>query len=899
MMDRGGWLLVMVLLCGCAARQEPSPGGRQAVSKAVQETAPVPTFAATGRENLSLGEIQPVPVLHPATSATTRREGPAPVEAVRLFAQARVATLDGNRAAAIDLLQKAIALDPESFQLHSSLAEIFATGNDPRAQQQWERAAAIEPDHLDLQISLGRQLLSRAKFDEAIARLRLALLTSEYRKDSPSAAEADYLLARGLQEAGYDRAALECYERLLNRLTNQPLALHHNPQAAALLAHPGFLALHVAALYEKHHDYASALTVLRSAAVKSGEDFEVQAQIVRDTAASGQKAAALDLATQLVKRFEAGKGAMALLREQAGSDAAATERLVNLRKQNPDERSLTYALFDSYTAQRKDREAAALMEGALRQWPDDLRLLRRQFDTLHARGDLNGAAKLVIEAVARKPDSHIELSEQWDRLVRPSAHGRLRRPQVEALEVSAGATGAKLFFASRTARLDRGEVAERELLRKAVDVRPVFEPAWRQMHGSIWTNDGLSAKQKVDAVAKLAEDAEKAGDAALARELRGRALLDQGKPQDAALAFADSVKRGNRAPELYLSFATALHQMQDDTGARSLLTRLIDDRPLCQEAYLSLIELAQAQEQPGQVGRILEVWLASDPESTLAQRFEGREAFAQRRITDARKIYLDLLEHHDSDPEVLVAVVGFYTQTNHVQELTEILAKRFEAEKWNYHLGSTLAQVYLQTGKPEDGVRVAGELRKSVGADPDLLYTLSGLYSRLGSDATSEQVLGDVLKLDPAYPGANNDLGYLWIEHGRNVSQAEDLIRKAVSAEPDNPSFLDSLGWVLYKRGKFDEALQHLSKAAQPADQADPVVLDHLGDTLYRLGNRDRAGQQWQQASKRLADAKTEGREDQKELRSTLLQKQQDLSAGRPVSVAPLLTGGPESRVQP
>jgi len=156
-----------------------------------------------------------------------------------------------------------------------------------------------------------------------------------------------------------------------------------------------------------------------------------------------------------------------------------------------------------------------------------------------------------------------------------------------------------------------------------------------------------------------------------------------------------------------------------------------------------------------------------------------------------------------------------------------------------------------------------------------------------------------VLKLDPAYPGANNDLGYLWIEHGRNVSQAEDLIRKAVSAEPDNPSFLDSLGWVLYKRGKFDEALQHLSKAAQPADQADPVVLDHLGDTLYRLGNRDRAGQQWQQASKRLADAKTEGREDQKELRSTLLQKQQDLSAGRPVSVAPLLTGGPESRVQP
>jgi tetratricopeptide (TPR) repeat protein len=103
----------------------------------------------------------------------------------------------------------------------------------------------------------------------------------------------------------------------------------------------------------------------------------------------------------------------------------------------------------------------------------------------------------------------------------------------------------------------------------------------------------------------------------------------------------------------------------------------------------------------------------------------------------------------------------------------------------------------------------------------------------------------------------------------------------------------------LYKRGKFDEALQHLIKAAQPVDQADPVVLDHLGDTLYRLGNRNRAAENWQQATKRLAASRDEGRNDQKDLRNALLQKQQDLSAGRPVTVAPLLTGAPESRAQP
>jgi predicted Zn-dependent protease len=894
------FLFCLCLLTGCAAHpKDPAPPTTPSDPRAALDAPPPTAFAASGNEALTLDQIQPAPVLEPATAASTRRDGAAPVEAVRLFAQARIAMLDGNRAAATDLLQKAGALDPESFQLHSLLAELYADANDPRAQQQWEKAASIEPDHLDLQIALGRQWMSRAKFPEAVNRLRLARLTSEYRKDVPAAAEADYLLARGLQEAGYDRAALDCYERLLNRLKNQPLTLHRNPQAAALLAHPGFLALHVAALYEKHHDYANALTVLRSVSAKNGEDFDVQAQIVRDTAASGQKAAALNLATDLVKRFEASKASLSLLHEQAGSDAATTTRLSALHKQNPSDRSVVYALFDSYTAQRRDRDAAELMTAAMRQWPDDLRLIRRQFDSLHARGDLSAAAKLVVEAVARKPDNHVELADLWDQLIRPSARGRLRKPQVDALEVSPAAAGSKLFFASRTARLDRGDVAERDALRKATEFRPVFEPSWRQMHGAIWTTEALPAKQKIDAAAKLADDADKAGDAALAQELRGRALLDQNKAPAAALAFAESVKRGNRAPELYLSFATALHQTQDDNGAHSLLARLIDDRPLCQEAYLSLFELAVAQDQPAQAGRVLSLWLAADPDSSFARRLQAREAFAQRRVTDARKILLDLLEHHDNDPEVLAAAVDFFNQTGQTPQLIETLTRRFDAEHWNFPLGQTLAQLYQQSQKPEDAVRVAGQLKASIAADPDLLYTLSGLYSRLGSDQLSEQTLADVLKLDPAFPGANNDLGYLWIEHGRNPAQAEDLIRKAVSAEPDNPSFLDSLGWVLYKRGKFDEALGHLTKAAEPADQADPVVLDHLGDTLYRLGNRDRAAQNWQQAAKRLAASREEGRDDQKDLRSALLQKQQDLSAGRPVSVAPLLSNGPESRAQP
>jgi len=108
-----------------------------------------------------------------------------------------------------------------------------------------------------------------------------------------------------------------------------------------------------------------------------------------------------------------------------------------------------------------------------------------------------------------------------------------------------------------------------------------------------------------------------------------------------------------------------------------------------------------------------------------------------------------------------------------------------------------------------------------------------------------------------------------------------------VAAEPDNASFLDSLGWVLYKRGKFAEARPHLEKAAADG-AADPVVLDHLGDLLYRLGDRDAAAKQWQHAGAKLAERPSE-REDIKQLKLDLERKAQQLKAGEPVTVSPVV----------
>src|SRR5437763_17150804 len=100
------------------------------------------------------------------------------------------------------------------------------------------------------------------------------------------------------------------------------------------------------------------------------------------------------------------------------------------------------------------------------------------------------------------------------------------------------------------------------------------------------------------------------------------------------------------------------------------------------------------------------------------------------------------------------------------------------------------------------------------------------------------------------------------------------------------------MGWVLYKLRRFAEARRYLDRAIGPPQsaaesEADPVVLDHRGDVLYRLGERDAAASDWKKAAKKIADAKN-GRDDLRDLRLQLLEKQKQLSAGQTVKVAPV-----------
>jgi Flp pilus assembly protein TadD len=87
----------------------------------------------------------------------------------------------------------------------------------------------------------------------------------------------------------------------------------------------------------------------------------------------------------------------------------------------------------------------------------------------------------------------------------------------------------------------------------------------------------------------------------------------------------------------------------------------------------------------------------------------------------------------------------------------------------------------------------------------------------------------------------------MYAEKGINLTEAVDLIKKALALEPENGYFVDSLGWAYYQQGKYPEALHELQRAVGLAKD-DPVLYDHLGDAYVKNGMLPEAITAWERS---------------------------------------------------
>jgi tetratricopeptide (TPR) repeat protein len=175
--------------------------------------------------------------------------------------------------------------------------------------------------------------------------------------------------------------------------------------------------------------------------------------------------------------------------------------------------------------------------------------------------------------------------------------------------------------------------------------------------------------------------------------------------------------------------------------------------------------------------------------------------------------------------------------------------------------------VLTQAERYEQALALAQNLAREF-SQPDqaraIRDSLHNVYAAMRDFAKAEEQLRLMLQADPNDATANNNLGYLWADQGKNLEEAERLIRKAleldrqqkrivaavtIEGDADNAAFVDSLGWILFRRGRFEEARTWLEKATQLAGgEDDPTVWDHLGEVDFQLRKMDEARRAWQRS---------------------------------------------------
>ena len=178
-------------------------------------------------------------------------------------------------------------------------------------------------------------------------------------------------------------------------------------------------------------------------------------------------------------------------------------------------------------------------------------------------------------------------------------------------------------------------------------------------------------------------------------------------------------------------------------------------------------------------------------------------------------------------------------------------------------------KVLCVLGKWAEAIEYGKKLAEEFDAPADrprMRHAQATAYSGAKKLAEAEAVLRAILDDDPDDAVACNDLGYHLADEGRNLDEAEQLVRHALgvdrvsrrksgSAELENAAFRDSLGWVLFRQGKLADARAELEQAAAlPGGATDPTVWDHLGDVLFRLNEKSKAKAAWERA-KELYDA--------------------------------------------
>ena len=328
-------------------------------------------------------------------------------------------------------------------------------------------------------------------------------------------------------------------------------------------------------------------------------------------------------------------------------------------------------------------------------------------------------------------------------------------------------------------------------------------------------------------------------------------LMDPKLPQ--AEAIVKKYLEGSKPlPEVRMEYARALLNAERFTEAIAQLQMVTTEKPDYAGAWLirGAVELQDGKTGAAELSlkRYVELTL---PKRTGATRAEANRGLAQAylslaQIAEQRKDFAGAeawLKRIDTPADLLNSQIRRATlmgRQGKVEEARKLIRSLPEKSPEDARMKTSAeVQVLREDKQYKAAYALLAEAVKRSPSDADFVYDLAMMAEKLGHLEEMERLLRGLIASKPQYHHAYNALGYSLADRGVRLSEAKQLIQKALELVPGDPFISDSLGWAEFRSGNINEALRILQEAFKAKPDAE--IAAHLAEVLWAIGQRDQA----------------------------------------------------------
>ena len=231
--------------------------------------------------------------------------------------------------------------------------------------------------------------------------------------------------------------------------------------------------------------------------------------------------------------------------------------------------------------------------------------------------------------------------------------------------------------------------------------------------------------------------------------------------------------------------------------------------------------------------------LLGDTYEDMGQYGRAIEAYAQ--VPDDSPL------RANSDMEIAVSLQRLERKDDALAKLKTLIGR----DPSNYDAIVTMGNLYRNNEDYANAAKVYDQaialLTQPAQANWRVFYYGGIAHERLKQWDLAEKSFRRALELSPLEPMVLNYLGYSMIEKKINLSEAMEMVKKAVELRPNDGYIIDSLGWAYFQLGDYEQAVTNVERAVELLP-ADPIIAEHLGDAYWRVGRKLEAKFQWQHA---------------------------------------------------